>query len=105
MPGAASNGGRFRVHCSTNIVRRLKEIQSQAKQEGRGGKVLSAIKHIWHQLENDPAEFGEPLHLLPALRLAVRHTAVEPLLVYFAVHETKPLVFIKQVTLLPESGI
>jgi hypothetical protein len=42
------------------------------------------------------------LYRLPALRLKVRHGAMGPLLIYFAVHEDKPLVFIKGVALLPE---
>ena len=102
MTRAASNGGRFQVFASRDIVRQLKRIQRQAKQEGRGQEVLAAIRHIWRRLTDDPAEFGEPLYRLPALRLEVRHGAVGPLLIHFAIHEVRPLVFIKLVTLLPE---
>ena len=64
--------------------------------------MLSPIRRIWQQLSLNPVEFGEPLYRLPALRLQVRHGAVGPLLIHFAVHENRPLVFIKSVTLLPE---
>jgi hypothetical protein len=104
MPQAARNGGRFEVHCSGAVARHLKQIQKQAKQEGRGEAVLAAIRHIWRRLAVDPTELGEPLYHLPALRLEVRHGAVGPLLIHFAVHELRPLVFIKLVTLLPETG-
>ncbi len=86
------------------IARSLKQIQKHAKEQGRGESVLSAIRSIWHRLSLNPVEFGEPLYGLPALRLQVRHGAIGPLLVYFAVHENKPLVFIKGITLLPEQA-
>ncbi len=102
MPHSANNGGRFEVHCSGFIAKSLKQLQKRAKAQGRGEQVLSAIRSIWRRLSNDPLEFGEPLYRLPALQLQVRHGAIGPLLVYFAVHEDKPLAFIKGVMLLSE---
>ena len=102
MPRATRDGGRYEVHSSGLIASRLKEIQKRAKAQGRGEAVLSAIRSMWHRLSLDPVEFGEPLYRLPALRLEVRHAAIDPLLVHFAVYEDKPLVFIKSVALLPE---
>jgi hypothetical protein len=63
---------------------------------------MAAAREIGHRLKRDPDDFGEPLYRLPALRLQVRHAVSGPLLIYFAVHEDRPLVFIKQVLLLPE---
>ena len=100
-PEAESNGGIYHVHCSGVIFRTFKQIQKQAKDEGRGEQVLSAMRRIWHQLSYYPNEFGEPLYGLPGLGLQVRHAAAGPLLIYFAVHERMPLVFIKEVALLP----
>jgi hypothetical protein len=96
------DGGRFEVHCSGLIARALKQLQKRAKEQGRGEQLLSAIRGIWRHLSTDPLHFGEALYRLPALQLQVRHGAVRPLLVYFAVHDERPLVFIKGVTLLPE---
>jgi len=104
MPRSADNGGRYEVHCSGRIAKGLKEIQKRAKEEGRGEQVLSAIRHIWHRLSDNPSEFGEPLYRLPALRMHVRHGAVHPLFIDFAVCEDQPLVSIKGVTLLPEQA-
>jgi hypothetical protein len=101
MPRSAENGGRYEVHCSGLIAKRLKEIQKHAKEEGRGEHVLSAIRNIWHRLSDNPIEFGEPLYRLPALRMQVRHGIIRPLFVEFAVCEDEPLVFIKGITLLP----
>jgi hypothetical protein len=100
MPGFAENGGQFEVHCSGAIARSLKDLQKQATLEGRGEQVLKAIQQIWHRLVHEPFEFGEPLYRLPAMRMQVRHGAVLPLFVDFAVCEDRPLVFIKGVKLL-----
>ena len=98
---AESNGGGYHVHCSGVIFKTFQQIQKQAKGQSRGEQVLSAMRQIWQQLSYDPNDFGEPLYRLPALWLNVRHAAVGPLLIYFAVHDHMPLVFIKEVTLLP----
>ena len=89
------------MHCSKAIAKHLVELQKQAKEQGRGEDLLSAIREILRRLSNDPFEFGEPLYRLPALRLQVRHGAVGPLLIYFAIHERRPLVFLKGASLLP----
>jgi hypothetical protein len=86
------------------MLETFKRIQKQAKDEGRGEQVLSAMRSMWHQLSYAPDEFGEPLYRLSGLRLQVRHGAVGPLLFYFAVHDQMPLVFIKAVTLLPQKS-
>ena len=99
MPG--SNGARYQVDCSGAIVRRLEQIQKQAKEEGRGEQVLDAIRHILHRLTHEAAEFGEPLYHLPTLHLQIRHAAKGPLVMHFAVHENQPHVFINGVALLP----
>ncbi|HEV2947167.1 MAG TPA: hypothetical protein VGX70_07310 [Gemmataceae bacterium] len=104
MPRPGSNGGTFQVHCSGLLAERFKQIQKQAKEEGRGEEVLSATRRVLHQLSYDPVEFGEPLYRLPALQLSVRHAAIGPVVIHFAVHERMPLVFIKGVTLLPQKA-
>ena len=65
-PRPTSNGGSYHVHCSGVIFETFKQIQKQAKDEGRGEKVLSAMRRIWHHLSYDPNEFGEALYRLPA---------------------------------------
>src|SRR5208283_193021 len=42
-----------------------------------------------------PLTFGEPHYRLPALKLLVRQAVVSPLVVDFAVHEDRLLVFIR----------
>jgi len=96
------NGGSYQVFASANISRNVRRLYKQASKQGRAGAFVAAARQIGHRLMRAPLEFGEPLYRLPALRLQVRHAAIDPLLIHFAVHEDKPLVFIKSVALLPE---
>ena len=105
MARPGPNGGTFQVHCSGLILEDFKQIQKRAKEEGRGEQVLLASHHALHQLSYDPTEFGEPLYRLPAMRLRVRHAAVGPLVIHFAVHDQMPLVFIKGVSILPQKPL
>ena len=102
MAHTAHNGQRYEVHCSGAIAKELLQIQKRAKAEGRGDAVLVVIRALHNRLVHDPLELGEPLYHLPKLRLQVRHCALGPLLLDFAVHEDKPLVFIKGAALLPQ---
>ena len=102
MPEAADNGGRYRVHCSSVIAQRIKDLQAQANAEGRGKAFLDALRTIGRHLIYDPNDFGEPLYRLPALRMQVRLSLVLPLVADFAVCEDRPLVFIKGIRLLPK---
>ena len=104
MSRPGSNGGTFQVHCSGLILEDFKQIQKRAKEEGRGEEVLSATRGALHQLLYAPYEFGEPLYRLPALQLSVRHAAIGPVYIHFAVHDHLPFVFIKGVTLLPQQN-
>jgi hypothetical protein len=104
MPPSEGNGGPYEVHCSGAIVQKLRDIQRQATEEGRGEAVLAAIRHILQRLQQDPKEFGEPLYRLSALRMQICHGGVGPLFIDFAVCEDHPLVFIKGATLLGKPG-
>ena len=100
MPQPTNGKHRYDVHFSGAMADRLRQIQRQASLEGRGEAVLAAFRQIVQRLERDPLDFGEPLYRLPALRLRVRQGAFRPLFVDFAVHEDRPLVFIKGIKLL-----
>ncbi|MCI0455400.1 MAG: hypothetical protein L0Z62_00285 [Gemmataceae bacterium] len=82
-----------RLSAQTKAV--LKRLHQEAMQRGAGHAFLAACRQIMERLTNDPLTFGEPLYRLPALQLAVRHAAVLPLVVDYAVHEHRPIVFIR----------
>jgi hypothetical protein len=78
----------------------LEQLSVQARQAGTGQQFLAALREIGERLRNDPLNFGEPQYRLPALRLLVCQAIVAPLVVDFAVHEDRPLVFIRGFRLL-----
>jgi hypothetical protein len=95
-------GGPYQIDSSVVVARALDKLQKRASQEGRGEEVLAAIRQMRQRLQQDPANFGEPLYRLPALKMQIRSAVVRPLVVHFGVCEDRPLVIIKGVELLPE---
>ena len=81
-----------------SVVRRLHQ---QAMQRGVGQRFLAAFRQIIERLRKDPQVFGEALYRLPALKLQARQAVVSPLVVDYAVHEDRPLVFIRGFKILP----
>jgi hypothetical protein len=56
---------------------------------------VKAVRYVHERLRTDPLEFGEPLYSLPAMALQVRQAMVGRLLIDYAVHEEKRIVFIR----------
>jgi len=100
MTRSEDNGGPYEVHCSGVIAKALRRLQRQGSQEGRGERVLTAIRQVWQRLARGHTQFGEPLYRLPVLRMQIRSGVVRPLAVDFGVCEDRPLVFVKGVRLL-----
>ena len=100
MPSSANGEPHFQLDMSGAIVEALRRLQRRASSEGRGKAFLAAVRKAVERLRRDATRFGEPLYRLPALRLQVRLAVVGPLVLYFAVHEDRPLVFFKSVKLL-----
>jgi hypothetical protein len=92
--------GRYTVTTSETTKALLAQLSSQARQTGTSQQFLAALREIGQRLRNDPLNFGEPQYRLPALRLLVCQAIVRPLVVDFAVHEDRPLVFIRGFRLL-----
>ena len=103
MPEHPNGRLSYEIHGSGVIADALRQIQRQAAREGRGPQILAALRLIRQRLQRDPNKVGEPLYRLASLRLQVRTVVIGPLLVHFAVHEARPLVFLKGVKLLSES--
>ena len=100
---APGNGSRpYSVHCARAIADVIRGVHRQASRQGRGQAVTRAFRQIVSRLERNPLHLGEPAYRLPGLRLQVRKAIIRPLVVFFAVSEDRPLVFIKDVKLLAE---
>ena len=73
----------------------LKRHHEEAMENGTGQSFVAAFRQIVQRLSRDPQIFGEPLYRLAAMQLSVRQAAVLPLVVDYAVHEQRFLVFIR----------
>jgi hypothetical protein len=85
----------YTVHTSVQTKNVLKQLHAEAWQAGTSQRFLAALRQIGKRLQQDPSVFGEALYRLPALKLVVYQAVVPPLVVLYAVHEDRPLVFIR----------
>lgn len=100
MPAARYPSPKYTVEISAAIAGTIRQLHEQAVREQRGKLFVTALSECTTRLEEDPRSFGEPMYRLPLLQLQVRHGAVRPLFIDFAVHDERPLVFIRKVQLL-----
>jgi hypothetical protein len=91
----SGNGHFFQVESSQQVLDLLKQIQAEEIDKGQGKPFLDAVRAMYDRLRTDPEGFGVQLYRLPVLKLVVYTATVAPLAVQYAVHEEKPLVFIR----------
>jgi len=101
MEPTANGGQHYEVHCSQAVSQQLHQLQQQSPIIQRQA-ITAAFRTIVERLEYRPFSVGEARYRLKILRLKVRTVSVRPLLIDYAVHEDRPLVFIKGVKLLPK---
>ena len=90
----------YTVSMSAKTKAEATRLHRQEMQAGTGHQFLTAFREILGRLNKDPMILGEPLYHLPALDLTVRKVAISPLVVDYAVHEQKKLVFIRGIKVL-----
>lgn len=95
---APTNGhspGPYRVVMSEDLRQRFLAELAKALHADTAPVFRAAFRRIGERLRSDPLTFGEPKFRLPALKLQVRQGAVKPIIIYYAVHDEQPLVFIR----------
>ena len=90
----------FSVHMAQAIRAQVVELHARALSAGAGQRFVAAFKTVVERLRSDPLVFGEELYYLPALKLHIRQAVVTPVVVDYAVHSEKPLVFIRGIKVL-----
>src|SRR5438876_1025543 len=83
----------------------IKRIFHQSIEKGLENKVTASAQFIEEQLRLNPRDFGDPNGTLPKMKLDLYSRAVSPLMVYFGVHQTKPIVFVQRIGVFPFSGL
>lgn len=86
---------RYTVSSSALVTGHFRGLIAVARQRGMLAEFVRAGDWIVSELERTPLEFGESRDYLPHLQLRPRVAFVDPLTVWFAVHEAQPLVFIR----------
>lgn len=94
MAEGNGKGPPYKIIISQQLSGIVKNLHAEALAVGRGKEFLKALRQIIDELRMRASEFGEELYRLPSLRLLVRQGMIAPLVVDFAVHDEKPLVFV-----------
>ncbi|MCI0380818.1 MAG: hypothetical protein L0215_24820 [Gemmataceae bacterium] len=81
----------------------MAELAKRAASRGVKDGYLNSLRSIDYRLKNEARDFGEPLNKLAQAKLTIRHGIQSPTVVYWAVHDEKPVVFVKDFLLLPGS--
>jgi hypothetical protein len=92
---SSPNGSVYQVVLSGQVRDQLKNLHRRAQDKGQGKRVLSAVKRIFAHLRTQPLRFGEPRYTLHHLNVEMRHGAVEPVWVQYAVHKERRIVFVR----------
>jgi hypothetical protein len=90
----------YKVDYSADLKNKIKSLHAQAASTGKGHQFLDALRAILKRLRENPKEFGEPVYHLPVLKLTVYQAILAPVVVDFGIHDEKPLVIIRGLSVL-----
>lgn len=90
----------FVVTTSEAVGAQFAALRQEAADLGMEQKFLEAGRQVYARLQHDPRSFGEPQYRLGGLHLMIYKAAVAPLVVSYAVHNERSLVFIRWFKLL-----
>ena len=91
----------YHISISGDLVQHLKTLRKRAQAVDLGNAYDEALRFAVFRLQHDPWGFGELIGDLKNMNLKIHVGVIKPLLFEFAIHETKPIVFIKRVLFAP----
>jgi hypothetical protein len=97
--------GEYHVVYLNSVRKSVSEILDRSWKAGLEKAVIDAARIIEEQLKSNPREFGDPLGSLHGMHLDLFMRGVPPLIVYYGVHQTKALVFVRKIGVVPFSGL
>jgi hypothetical protein len=98
-PTSPNGRSEWRIAISPLIMQRLRDFG-----EAVGVAFAEVLRKVYRGLRETPEEFGEPLYHLPDLPGQVRHAAIAPLVVAYAVYPEERVVWLFRVWLLTLTG-
>ena len=95
----------FTVTFAAGLSDRLRGWGILAGRVGLGPEYLAALREVERQLRTRPREWGDPVHNFHGLGMVGYQRRTPTFIVRHAVHETHPLVFVRQMVLTPGSPL
>jgi hypothetical protein len=86
----------YKVEFLQPVRAEIKRCLRDAQRIGIAREVIATIRAVHRKLVATPHAWGEPIHHYRAAKLVLRKMIADRLLVVFAVHEERPLVFVKE---------
>jgi hypothetical protein len=87
----------YHVVYSGQVRKKLKEILRKAKIVGKLQRFAQAVVAMDKRLRGDPLGLGELTGTLKWLKLPLHVGFIRPLMIEFAVHEEKRIVFVRKI--------
>jgi hypothetical protein len=84
----------FKVVYLKSVREKTQASYRRFRRKGLQRSFVTAAATIDKELRSDPRGFGDPCYSIPDLELDIFVRAVHPLLVYYGVHQTEPVVFV-----------
>ena len=95
----------FRVVTPEDVRAQLKTWGRLAAQAGLFQAYLADLKHLDLRLSRRPKAFGDPLHDYHGAHLCLYRGLTEFFIVTYAVHTSRPLVFVRSIRLRPDRAL
>lgn len=88
--------GPFQINYSDQFLAEAKSLQEQSDDQGLGPGFRAALEYLLRQIRQSARDFGEPLFNYYHLKLQFRIAVVRHLVIQYAVHHERPLVFLRK---------
>jgi hypothetical protein len=102
---ASGEESPYRVDPTGPADAQIRELVARAAARGVRKDVLSAFKAIYHLLETQPHDWGDPEYRTRKEGGMVYHGIVSPLIVWYVVYEPEKVVWLFDVQVLPGSPL
>ena len=88
----------FEVSYVGKAVEQFRLLRGRARVAGRSSEWAATLGRIVRRLAADPRGTGDPLRPFNGLRLVLYQAVIDRVRVQYAVHDIRPVVFIRDIT-------
>lgn len=91
-------GGDYRVIVMTRAGEQIRSLFEAADRLGLRVDLAASLGEIDRKLQSEPRSWGDPVRTLPTLDLTLYRGLHAKIQVIYSVHQTQPVVFVRDVT-------